>query len=54
MTISWTGQQDSSASGSYVAVDALITAENLYLPNVPAQEYIRFGGKVIATENAGP
>jgi hypothetical protein len=54
ITISWTGQQDSGSSGTYVAVDAFITAESLYSPNVPAQEYIRFGGNVIAIENAGP
>jgi hypothetical protein len=54
IVISWTGQQDSSSSGSHIAVDQFITAETLYAPNVPAQEYIRFGGKVIAIENAGP
>lgn len=54
ITVSWTGQQDSGSSGSYVAVDAFIAAESLYSPNAPAQEYIRFGGKVIAIENAGP
>ena len=54
ITVSWTGQQDGSSSGAYIAVDAFIAAESLYSPNVPAQEYIRFGGKVIAIENAGP
>jgi hypothetical protein len=54
ITITWTGQQDSSSSGSHIAVDEFITAESLYSPNVPAQEYIRFGGKIIAIENAGP
>jgi hypothetical protein len=54
ITIAWTGQQDSSSSSSHIAVDEFISSESLYSPNVPAQEYIRFGGKVIAIENAGP
>lgn len=53
MTISWTGQAG-AGGGTYVAVDAFITGQTLYSPNVPAQEYIRFDGKVIAIENAGP
>ena len=54
VVITWTGQQDGSSSGSHIAVDEFIASESLYSPNVPAQEYIRFGGKVIAIENAGP
>jgi hypothetical protein len=54
IVVTWTGQQDSSSSGSHIAVDEFIASESLYSANVPAQEYIRFGGKVIAIENAGP